>query len=332
MQTPEPQPSGGMVPYISQPIARVIAIPPDAAVDAIAEKCRALEALQRTQRAIVRALDRAREKKKQASKDLGRAVREAWDRFEKHNAGEDYLAVASALAATETGKPTPEQLKTLCAWVRSSRDLFLRHGDAVTRKTAELRRLKDKVDDLDAALRKCILGSDELREEADAAAAVATGKGAQQDLPGVQRPDRPRGHWMDSKTRKTIIDVVATDITETRKAIDEAEKPEDRAAAEANLREQQALADALKAMGLDDEDDGPGEREVASEDELVDEDEIDTDVGETNTGLGHEDDEPDPTQHEALQGAPPASSKKTPRSQKKPATNRADGGGKGKRK
>lgn len=322
MHQPEPQPSGGMVPYVQQPIARVIAIPSSDAVDAIAEKCRALEALQRTQRAIVRALDRAREKKKQASKDLGRAVREAWDRFEKHNAGEDYLAVASA---TETGKPTPEQLKTLAAWVRSSRDLFLRHGDAVTRKTAELRRLKDKVDDLDAALRKCILGSDEMREEADAAAAVATGKGVQQDLPGVQKPDKPRGHWMDSKTRKTIIDVVATDITETRKAIDEAEKPEDRAAAEANLREQQALADALKLMGLEDENDEPAEREVATEDELVDED----DVAEA-AGDGAEN-EPDPTQHEALQGgAKPAG--KAPKNKRKPATNRADGGGKGKRK
>ncbi len=322
MHQPEPQPSGGMVPYVQQPIARVIAIPSSDAVDAIAEKCRALEALQRTQRAIVRALDRAREKKKQASKDLGRAVREAWDRFEKHNAGEDYLAVASA---TETGKPTPEQLKTLAAWVRSSRDLFLRHGDAVTRKTAELRRLKDKVDDLDAALRKCILGSDEMREEADAAAAVATGKGVQQDLPGVQKPDKPRGHWMDSKTRKTISDVVATDITETRKAIDEAEKPEDRAAAEANLREQQALADALKLMGLEDENDEPAEREVATEDELVDED----DVAEA-AGDGAEN-EPDPTQHEALQGgAKPAG--KAPKNKRKPATNRADGGGKGKRK
>lgn len=48
----------------------------------------------------------------------------------------------------------------------------------------------------------------------------------------------------------------------------------------------------------------PPEPETPDAEDLADE-RLDTDVGETNTGLGHEDDEPDPTQHEALQGAPP---------------------------
>lgn len=329
MDQPDPQERPkGLVPYIPQPVARVVAIPQSEAVDAMAEKLRALEYLMLTQRALLRALDKATTRKSESSKALDRAIRAAWDEFEKHNVGEDYIAVASILPLADVGAATREQLKALSTWIRQNREMYDRHSRAVSHKKKEVKRLDDKVKDLQAALRKCILGQQDVQADVDAAT-----PGHQQDLPGFDPETRPRRtSWMDEKTRKTVIDTFATEVKESRKAIGEAPTPEAKAAAESELRESTALLDALKAMGLDvevdqDEDAETG-GEVADESELIDTTAVEVDPTDAAPA---EPQEPDPTQHPALGKKDKGGSSGRTR---KPPTNNASGksGGKGKRK
>jgi len=290
--------------------------------DDLLDALRSHQAFARTCMLLQRRLDAAREHKRQLGKELGRAVKRAWEDFGKHFSAEEWRPVDEASAAAREGTATQEQLDLLVEWCAVTRQRFLGHDGAKLDKERALKTANGRIEDLEIALRRVILEQPGAQKEQ-----------AQQDLPGVKVTQAPgsSGVW-DAKVRRTVVEVFAEEVRETRtKAAAPEVNADARAAAEAQAAADEALVSALKAMGiaddalpdddLEDMDDEPAEE---AEGEEPDPEQAELPIIDTTaTEVSDSDDIAAAEKHEALQGAA-----KKPRGGRKAPTNRADGGGK----
>lgn len=270
---------------------------PGEVADELTDTLRAHQAFARTTYLLQRKLDEAYEQKRRISKDLGRAVKSAWEQFGKHFAPEEWRPVDEASAAAREGTATQEQLDLLVEWCAVIRQRFLSHDGAKLDKEKALKTATGRILDLEIALRKVILEQPG-QQKAET---------AQQDLPGVKAdPAGPAGGVWDAKTRRTVIEVFAEEVSTSRAKASEADEAT-RAAAEAQAASDEALVAALRAMGVADEalpdedlegmdDEPPADEEPPAQGELPI---VDT------TATEAEDAELDAAEkHEALQGKP----------------------------
>lgn len=227
--------------------------------DDVLDSLRAYQAFARTCALLQRSLDAAQEQKRRITKELGRAVKAAWEAFTKHHAPEEWRPVDDAIAAAREGTATDEQVATLLKWCRDERTMFLGHDGVKRDKESALKAANGRIEDLEIALRRVILEQP----------GQAKDEVPQMDLPGV-KPQGKAGVW-DAKVRKTVVDVLDAEIVETRaKATAEGVSAEERAAAEAQAAADAQMRDALKAMGIADD--------ALPEDDLEDIDETDGDA------------------------------------------------------
>lgn len=260
----------------------------------------AQQAKLRTAYLLQRKIDGTRADKALATKELGRAVKSAWEALSKQCASEVWTPVADALGRLERGMPTEADLKTIASWSEDMRRKFLRHDAAVAEKSSKLGAIKGRLDDLEIALRKIILDTGEAPQQA----------APQMDLPGTapSKPAAPSGWHSDQKTRRVVVDVFAEEVSTTRAlAADESAAEDKRASLLAQAAADEALQAALRAMGI-------GDEPLAS---TEGDDEGDEDVEADNAiEATAEEVEPDPEleaaeKHEALQGAPKQAPKRT---------------------
>lgn len=274
--------------------------------DDLLDALRAHQAFARTTMLLQRALDAARQRKRELGRELGRAVKRAWEDFGRHFAPEEWRPVDEAAAAARGGTATQEQLDLLVDWCEVTRQRFLGHDGAKLDKERALKAASGRIEDIEIALRRVILEQPGSQGQAQ----------AQQDLPGfrAQGPAGASGVW-DAKVRRVVVDVFAEEVrAERTKATQPEADPEVRAAAEAQAAADEALVAALRAMGVAD-DSMPDDLE----DMEGDEDETAEEPEQAELPV---DDIAAAEQHGALDGKPKA------RRERKTPTNRADGGGK----
>lgn len=305
-------------PCTSLAVPIVTAFRADDIADDVLDALRAHQAFARTCMLLQRRLDAACEQKRQIGKELGRAVKRAWEDFGKHFDPEEWRPVDDACTAARDGTATQEQLDLLVEWCAATRSRFLGHDGAKIDKERALKTAAGRIEDLEIALRRVIL---------EQPGAEQAGPG-QQDLPGVKSTQAPgsSGVW-DAKVRRTVVEVFAEEVRETRSKASAPEvDPTARAAAEAKAKADEDLIASLRAMGL-------AEDSLPEDDMDIEEDEPETDEGSLpeqpelpiDAAFEEVDDIAAAEKHEALQGAP--KEKRAQRSRKAP-TNRADGGAK----
>lgn len=280
---------------------------PGDVADDLLDALRAHQAFARTTLLLQRAIEAAQERKRQLTKELGRAVKRAWESFGRHFDAEEWRPIDEIAAAARAGTATQEQLDQLVDWCEVTRARFLGHDTAQAEKAQAVRSATGRIVDLELALRRVILEQPGAKAEA-----------AQQDLPGVKAEPAPgsSGVW-DAKVRRVVIDVYAEEARTARaKAGAPEADPMAKSAAEAQAAADEALVEALRAMGV--ADDALPEDELDADEDVEEEPEAQPDLplDEVDAEMAAA------AQHEALAGKPKAG-----RGRKAP-TNRADGGAK----
>jgi hypothetical protein len=271
---------------------------PGDVADDIVDALRAHQAFARTCMLLQKSLDAAYEQKRRITKELGRAVKAAWEQFGKHFAPEEWRPVDEAMAAAREGTATDEQVETLLAWARDTRALFLSHDGAKLDKEKALKNANGRIEDLEIALRRVIL------EQPGAKADEP-----QQDLPGVKVTQAPAGGVWDAKVRRTVVEVFAEEVSTTRaKAAAPEVDTDTRAAAEAQAAADEAMVATLRAMGIADdalpEDDLEGVDDEETEASEPEQAELPIDT--TATEVDPDADLDAAEKHEALGGKLPA--------------------------
>jgi len=249
---------------------------------------RAHQAFARTTMLLQRALDAARQRKRELGRELGRAVKRAWEEFGRHFSPEEWRPVDTAAAAAAAGTATQEQLDELVEWCSATRTRFIGHDGAKSEKEAALRAASGRIEDLEIALRRVILEQPGAQQPAQ----------AQQDLPGFDpKPSSGSGVW-DAKVRRVVIDVFAEEVGAGRKKAEAEADPSARAAAEAQAAADEALVAALRAMGI--ADDALPEDDLALDEDVEDVEQgapdLSDDIAERDPGLDAAE------QHDALDG------------------------------
>jgi hypothetical protein len=284
-------PPPGQTGALAVPIVTVFR--PGDVADDLTDALRAAQAYARTTYLLQRRLDAAHERKRQITKELGRAVKNAWEEFGKHFDAEAWRPLDEAAAAAREGTATDEQLEVLVAWARDTRALFLGHDAAKFGKEKALKDIKGRIETLEIALRRVILEQPGAQQEAP-----------QMDLPGTEHARGPAGGVWDAKVRRTVVEVFAEEVKETRAKASAPEVDADaKSAAEAQAAADEALVAALRAMGIADdalpEDDLEGvDDEETDETPAQAELPIDTTATEVDAELDAAE------KHEALQGKP----------------------------
>lgn len=284
-----PRPGGALAPIVTAFRAGDVA---DDLIDAL----RSQQAFARTCFLLQRKLDAAKDAKRRITKELGRQVKAAWEAFGKHFAPEQWRHVDDAISAALAGDVTQEQLDELFAWCRDTQAKFLGHDAAKLDKEKALADAKGRIEDLEIALRRVILEQPGARKD-----------DSQPHLPGVEPTRAPgsSGVW-DAKVRRTVVEVFAEEVRETRgKAAAPDVDVDTRAAAEAQAAADEALVAALKAMGLADEalpdDDLEGLDDAGEDDADRDHEQAELPIDTTAEEV---DDIAAAEKHEALQGKP----------------------------
>lgn len=270
-----------------------------------------------TATALQRRLDRLGQYKGERGKVFGARARNAVKALKEHTTGgpyQRYLVACSQIRdAMTAGGPLPAAVvDCVLDFGKSSSRLYIAAEDAANEKKAEMRRLTDKIDTVQAALKKHLRqgpGGHDVDEES-----------AQTTLPGVEQPAAEP--WMDAQTRQVTFDtlhseirVIDRDLTAATAANDTARAKKAEAAKQTyvDLIESLKAAQLLDGLTPDDEDEfveTVTEHEGEPDIELAhDEDPLPARAGPVEgPGFTLQPDGPaagleDPTKHPALQPA-----------------------------